>query len=414
MRELGIELEREPMVEEIAARSGEDVGKVRSALKHWNFTYQSLNELVVRHHDGSSEGREFGDTMADEMVILPNVSLEIQERLEEESRKILLLLGTLRALPISERNKEAFKAYYGLDGNSEDLAMEDVGARLGVTRERIRQINTEVWKALREAGIEMDEAWLMEQIRRVDELEKLAAVTAVLPLKEEQPSLQEDNSFPTVREKERATIEKVLTAVSTVCEAEKAELTTRPRQGGRHPERLEAQRIAVYLLVEEYKLPLKLITWTFKRAHTFIAESMAKVSEKLETDAAFADKLCEIKKLAKKKGSIGFTPATPTASAPDILTAVAETYGTTPARLTAKGTKRNEGDTLTWARKVATYLLHRDARWNEDQIACEFNNKGMIASPGIRRTIREIKTLLETESDVKEDIENIRARYQKG
>ena len=54
----------------------------------------------------------------------------------------------LEELP--EREREVIKLRYGLDGDQDPLSLEAIGKRLGLTRERVRQIEHEALRKLRD------------------------------------------------------------------------------------------------------------------------------------------------------------------------------------------------------------------------------------------------------------------------
>jgi hypothetical protein len=133
----------------------------------------SLEELV--DSEGSHDTpRTIQDTIADDQFLDPVTSLETDEELERASDEIRVLMATLQAVSLPDRNKEVFKKYYGLGGYNEDATLESVSEDYDVTRERIRQLNNKTWLRLREAGLNMDDAKLMSAIANVRRLENLA------------------------------------------------------------------------------------------------------------------------------------------------------------------------------------------------------------------------------------------------
>ena len=52
---------------------------------------------------------------------------------------------------LSPRERKILNLYYGLDEGSEAMTLEKIGALMGVTRERIRQIRERAFEKLRES-----------------------------------------------------------------------------------------------------------------------------------------------------------------------------------------------------------------------------------------------------------------------
>jgi RNA polymerase primary sigma factor len=123
-RDLLTKLERPPTDEELAKASGLPVSQVREVRKAAR-AVTSLDRPL-----GDDNGGSLGDIVAvapDEM----HEDLEVSLR-EEALRK------ALGELP--EREREVIKLRYGLDGDTDPLSLEAIGKRMGITRERVRQI----------------------------------------------------------------------------------------------------------------------------------------------------------------------------------------------------------------------------------------------------------------------------------
>ncbi len=125
---------REPTIDEIAEEASltaQQVIEVRSAAK----TSASLDAPV-----GDTDDATLGDFVAGDGP-LPEESVELELR----SQALRL---ALRQLP--DREREVLRLRYGLDG-SEPCTLEDIGRRLGLTRERVRQIELDSLKRLASA-----------------------------------------------------------------------------------------------------------------------------------------------------------------------------------------------------------------------------------------------------------------------
>ena len=132
-RELEQTLGREPTIEEVAAELDIPPRKVERIME---IAQRPLSlELPV----GEEEDSELGDFIEDEDTPLPTEAAW-QELLREEIEKVLSSL--------SPREARVLQLRFGLtDGYQHTL--EEVGEKFGVTRERIRQIETKAIRRLR-------------------------------------------------------------------------------------------------------------------------------------------------------------------------------------------------------------------------------------------------------------------------
>ncbi len=132
-RQLVQSLGREPEPDEIAAELRWPLDEVRDILRVSQLPV-SLEKPV-----GDEDESELGDFVADEEVAEPFE--EASEHLQRE--------GVRKALDsLPERERQVIELRYGLSG-LEPLTLEEVGRTFGVTRERIRQIETNTLKKLR-------------------------------------------------------------------------------------------------------------------------------------------------------------------------------------------------------------------------------------------------------------------------
>jgi RNA polymerase primary sigma factor len=133
-RDLVATLERAPTDDEIAERSKlpvKQVREVRTAAR----AVASLDRPV-----GEDDSATFGDLFASE------------EKSPDEQVEVEL---TERALhhavsELSEREQQILKLRYALDGNAEPKSLEEIGRILGITRERVRQLEAEALRRLAE------------------------------------------------------------------------------------------------------------------------------------------------------------------------------------------------------------------------------------------------------------------------
>jgi RNA polymerase nonessential primary-like sigma factor len=134
-RKLAQELDHEPSPEDIAQATGEPVSSVRKMLK--------LNERISSVDTpigGDAENKALLDLIADENDTGPESRLQN----DDMQKNIVRWLEAL-----NPKQKEVLSRRFGLLGH-EPATLEDVGAEIGLTRERVRQIQVEALKRLKE------------------------------------------------------------------------------------------------------------------------------------------------------------------------------------------------------------------------------------------------------------------------
>jgi len=130
---LYIKLGRDPSVEEIAEEMGVDVGQVEK-LRDVSQKTISLDQPV---EDGADT--TLGYFVQDENI--PDVEKSVDAELLKST-----LNKVLKTIP--KREAQVIRLRYGLDGGR-SYTLEEVGKMLGVTRERIRQIEVSAIRKLR-------------------------------------------------------------------------------------------------------------------------------------------------------------------------------------------------------------------------------------------------------------------------
>jgi RNA polymerase primary sigma factor len=135
--ELSAELSRDPTDEEVAERIGWDVDRVRD-VKSAIPDATSLNRRLSSEEDSS----ELGDFIEDEQE--SGIATQVVQ--EIETRR---LMESVERLP--ERQRRVLVRRYGLDGE-EPATLADLSAELGVSRERVRQLQREAEGVLRGEG----------------------------------------------------------------------------------------------------------------------------------------------------------------------------------------------------------------------------------------------------------------------
>jgi RNA polymerase primary sigma factor len=132
---LRTENRRDPTPEELADRLNMPAGKVRLLLDAQKTPY-SLEMKV-----GEDEGTELGDLLRDRSVRSPEESV-IEHDLANEVERAMA--------PLGDREREVLRLRYGL-GTDREYTLEEIGRRLSVTRERVRQIEARALQKLRAA-----------------------------------------------------------------------------------------------------------------------------------------------------------------------------------------------------------------------------------------------------------------------
>ena len=133
------ELGREPTDKELATALGDTVENIRAA-RRISTQELSLDAPVERQDRAASS---FGERVAG------TEGTDIEERTDTALRREFI--ERLFERHLTPRERKILSLYYGLEEGSEALTLEKIGALLGVTRERIRQIRERAFEKLRES-----------------------------------------------------------------------------------------------------------------------------------------------------------------------------------------------------------------------------------------------------------------------
>jgi RNA polymerase primary sigma factor len=131
-RELTLKLERAPNDEEIAKTAKLSLKHVREVRKAAR-AVASLDKPI-----GDDSDTSFGDVVATHPT---DVEEEVVVGLSE-----ILLHEAVSKLP--EREQNVIKLRYGLSGERDPMSLEMIGREMGLTRERVRQIETQALERL--------------------------------------------------------------------------------------------------------------------------------------------------------------------------------------------------------------------------------------------------------------------------
>jgi RNA polymerase primary sigma factor len=131
-RELVLQLERTPSDEEVAEKAKLNLKHVREA-RNAARTVASLDKTM-----GDDSDTAFGDLVAQDAG---NVEEEVVIALGDDA-----LHRAVKALPV--REQEVLRLRYGLDQTDDPKSLEEIGRIMGITRERVRQIETQALSRL--------------------------------------------------------------------------------------------------------------------------------------------------------------------------------------------------------------------------------------------------------------------------
>jgi RNA polymerase primary sigma factor len=130
-RELAAKLGRDPSDQEIAKRTRLSLKHVREAMEAPR-AVTSLDRPL-----GGEGGATFGELFAGDESLEEEVEVSLREdALRQALRKL------------SDREQEVIKLRYGLNGDGAPQSLEEIGRRLNLTRERVRQIETQALERL--------------------------------------------------------------------------------------------------------------------------------------------------------------------------------------------------------------------------------------------------------------------------
>ncbi|HEY7120518.1 MAG TPA: sigma-70 family RNA polymerase sigma factor [Tepidisphaeraceae bacterium] len=142
MRELEDQFRRLPTTDELSAHlkmSKKKLNIIKKAVK----AYHSPTQFTGGGAAGGGEGEEM--TINDLVADTNNLPPDEQVQGSDELKQLSSLLHK-----IDEREAKILRLRYGLDGN-DPMTLKEIGHQIGLTRERVRQIEHEALRKLRDA-----------------------------------------------------------------------------------------------------------------------------------------------------------------------------------------------------------------------------------------------------------------------
>jgi RNA polymerase primary sigma factor len=137
--DLAVTLGREPLISELAAHTGMNIEHTLELLRAAQ-TPVSLNQPV------GEDGTELGELVPDEAAAFETEMHEVQITDDEHAAKLPALLGRL-----SDRERRVVEMRHGLSGDA-PRTLTEIGGFLSLSRERVRQIEKEAVRRLRDAA----------------------------------------------------------------------------------------------------------------------------------------------------------------------------------------------------------------------------------------------------------------------
>lgn len=145
-----------PSTEEISELSGLDERTVKSVL---NNSFGSLPEPVFSLERSAGEDKKIIDLVEDLSALNPE-----EEAIKKSNAKRIINLFKL----FTEREAEVIKCRFGFIGNPKGMTLKEIGEKMGLSRERIRQIERDaVIKIRRYLFVEKKEKGTIVVLRRL-------------------------------------------------------------------------------------------------------------------------------------------------------------------------------------------------------------------------------------------------------
>lgn len=134
LRQMLHEIGREPTLEELSARLGMNVEKIRKVMKIVK------DPVSLESPIGDDDSSTFGDCIEDKRAVKPENAAVLAD-LREITTKVLSTL--------TPKEERILRMRFGIGKGGKDHTLEEVGKLFNVTRERIRQIEAKALRKLR-------------------------------------------------------------------------------------------------------------------------------------------------------------------------------------------------------------------------------------------------------------------------
>ena len=154
--QLAERLGREPTIEEVA----EEIKMPAARLNHLKSV--ATRPASLEAPVGDSEGSTFGDLVRDDRATDPYERLQSKTLVSD----VNLVLDRL-----DPREADIIRLRFGLDGR-DPMTLEEVGERIGVTRERVRQLQALAIRKLRKEMTSIERPRTAEEIQQAELMEE--------------------------------------------------------------------------------------------------------------------------------------------------------------------------------------------------------------------------------------------------
>lgn len=120
---------------------------------------------------GLSKSVSFGSGIADTASLDPLLVMKAREFADDLAARFRLVAATVMVMPnIKETHRTVFFMYHQLYGHESDSTLKECGESTKLTRERVRQINANLWRRLARLKIGIDQDTIFEQMEQLEDV----------------------------------------------------------------------------------------------------------------------------------------------------------------------------------------------------------------------------------------------------